>query len=121
VACGVTWAFIWLMLLLKIPIGWLLWIVWWTIHQTDGQTTSDEGDGGSKVHGYRVPLPRPPRPEPRPRRGARHVLPPPAPSRTRCVAAKIRTLDCPATNRARQCFPCSSRPSAAVAPSGEGS
>jgi len=80
------------MLLLKIPIGGLLWIVWWAIHQTDGQAAADEGDGGSKVHAHRVPRPRPPRPRPR---GAHAALPPVAPARVRrATTARIRTLDC---------------------------
>ena len=81
----VTWTFVWLMLLLKIPIGGLLWIVWWAIHQTDGQAANGEGDGGSKVHAHRTPRPRPPRP----RRGAargRRRLP-----RRGCVASPHRS------------------------------
>ena len=38
-----TWTFIWLMLLLKIPIGGMLWIVWWAIHKTD-EEPAVEGD-----------------------------------------------------------------------------
>ena len=29
------WGFVWLMLVLKIPIAMLLYIVWWAIKQTD--------------------------------------------------------------------------------------
>ncbi|MGH2851301.1 MAG: hypothetical protein ACRDLP_11860, partial [Solirubrobacteraceae bacterium] len=87
-----TWTFIWLMFLLKIPIGGLLWIVWWAIHQSDGQTTS--GDGGSKVHAHRPLPPRPPRP--RRGRGAHATVAPQAPRRTRGAVARARVLDCPA-------------------------
>jgi hypothetical protein len=97
---GVTWTFIWLMFLLKIPIGGLLWIVWWAIHQTTDTEAVDEGEGGSRVHRHRRTRPRGPRP--RPRRGAHGVLPPPSPSRMRCVASKMRTLDCPVPSRASQ-------------------
>ena len=109
------------MLLLKIPIGGLLWIVWWAIHQTDGQTASGDGDGGSKVGNPHAPLPRPPRPGPRPRRGAHQVLPPPAPSRTRCIAAKIRTPNCPATSRAGDCSRRADQPSGTAAAAEESS
>ena len=94
-----TWTFIWLMLLLKIPIFGLLWIVWWALHQTDGQTTGGEGDdGGSKVHEHRAPLSRPPRP-----RGPHAALQPPAPPRIRrATATYYRTLDCPGRAAASQ-------------------
>jgi hypothetical protein len=93
----VTWTFIWLMFLLKIPIGGLLWIVWWAIHQTDGQA-ADGGDGGTKVHAHRTPLPRPPRP----RRGTHAAIPPPAPSRVRCGALRTLAVGCPVSNRPAQ-------------------
>jgi hypothetical protein len=45
-----TWTFIWLMLLLKIPIAGILWIVWWAIHKTDEEPAVDgDGGGGSKL------------------------------------------------------------------------
>jgi len=86
----VTWTFIWLMFLLKIPIAGLLWIVWWAIHQTDGQAAGGDGEGGSKVHRHRRPLPRPPRP----RRGAHGAVALPAPARIRCVATKHGSATC---------------------------
>jgi hypothetical protein len=59
---------VWLMLVLKIPIGLLLWLVWWAIRQTpDEFGEADGGDGGSKVPHQslprhpRSPLPRHPR------------------------------------------------------------
>jgi hypothetical protein len=87
------WTFIWLMFLLKIPIGGLLWIVWWAIHQTDEQNAGG-GDGGTKVHSHRRPLPRPPRPG----RGA-HATPRPAtPARVRCAMARTLAIACPVGN-----------------------
>ena len=88
-----TWTFIWLMLLLKIPIGGLLWLVWWAIHKTDEEEPAParDEDGGSKVtHGRHV-HPRPPR-SPRPRRGPHAGAPPPAPPRTRSVVARGRKV-----------------------------
>ena len=43
ISAPMGWTFIWLMLLLKIPIGGLLWIVWWAIHKTD-----EEPVGGAR-------------------------------------------------------------------------
>jgi hypothetical protein len=80
-----TWTFIFLMFVLKIPIIGLLWIVWWAIHAQpeSGDQGSDE-DGGSRK-------PRHPRPplRPLPRRGPHHgVQPPASPSRVRAVAGR---------------------------------
>ena len=36
-----TWTFIWLMLLLKIPIGGMLWIVWWAIKKADEEPVAE--------------------------------------------------------------------------------
>ncbi|QEC47157.1 hypothetical protein FSW04_05835 [Baekduia soli] len=45
-----TWGFLWLMLALKIPVGALLYLVWWAIHQDVEPDDGDSGgDGGSKV------------------------------------------------------------------------
>jgi hypothetical protein len=86
VRAGVSTAtFIYMMLVLKLPIGALLWIVWWAIHATPEVESSDE-DGGLRQwpHG-----PRPPR-APRPRRGPHAEPPPTAPARTRVVAVQGR-------------------------------
>jgi hypothetical protein len=85
-----TWGFIWLMLVLKIPIAALLYIVWWAVHQdTEDDGGNTDGDGGTKVHPHgdgRKPLgPRPPR-----RRGPHDGLAPPAPARTRTTVARSR-------------------------------
>jgi hypothetical protein len=89
-----TWTFIWLMLLLKIPIGGMLWIVWWAIHKTDEEPAveSDE-DGGSKLR--RCPHPRSPRPHSplAARRGPHPGPAPSAPQRTRSVIARARRVE----------------------------
>ncbi len=83
-----TWGFLWLMLALKIPIGGLLYIVWWAVHDVDEPAGAPEaGDGGSKrplhPHG---PLPR------APRRGAHNTPAPSPPPRVRSVVARARNL-----------------------------
>jgi hypothetical protein len=78
--------FLFLMLALKIPLGMLLYIVWWAVKQTpDEDGAQQPGDGGSRVGDpQRPPFPR------RPRRGP-HVVPAPAaPPRTRTTAAVAR-------------------------------
>jgi len=89
-----TWTFLWLMLLLKIPIGGLLWIVWWAIHKADEEEPvgARDEDGGTKVMRERRLHPRPPRPV-RPRRGPHSGAPPPAPRRTRSVIARARKVE----------------------------
>ena len=91
-----TWTFIWLMLLLKIPIGGLLWIVWWAIHKTDEEpTVSGDEDGGSRTRVHSNPHPRAPRPHaPRTtRRGPHPGAAPSAPPRTRRVVARARKVE----------------------------
>jgi hypothetical protein len=77
-----AWGFIWLMILLKIPVAALLWLVWWAIHATPEPNVPVEGDddgglGDRSPHGPR-PLSPPPR-----RRGPHREAPPPAPARMR--------------------------------------
>ena len=82
------WAFVYLMLVLKLPILALLWIVWWAVRSTpDEEELPSDGDGGiRRPHHPRRPLPR------HPRRGP-HGAPPPAPPRTRTVVARARRAD----------------------------
>jgi hypothetical protein len=88
-----TWTFIWLMVLLKIPIVGLLWLVWWAIHKADeGSIGASDDDGGSKVDPRRQFHPRSPRP-PRPRRGPHAGAPPPSPPRTRSVIARAGKVE----------------------------
>jgi hypothetical protein len=82
------WGFVWLMLALKIPVGLLLWLVWWAIKQTpDEAEQPSPGDGGTKVRHPRTPLPR------HPRRGPHGDPTPAAPPRVRTVVARARTLE----------------------------
>lgn len=79
-----AWTFIFMMVVLKIPVAALLWIVWWAIHATpDPEPAEDGGDGGTR----RPREPRGPRPRP-PRRGPHGEPPVPAPPRTRPAAAR---------------------------------
>jgi len=83
------WGFVWLMLVLKIPIGLLLWLVWWAVHQTPEETEQDTsgGGGGSKVRHPRPPFPR------TPRRGPHGEPAPRSPARVRTTVARARTLE----------------------------
>lgn len=79
--------FLFLMLALKIPLGALLWLVWWAVRQTpDEEHLPQGGDGGSRVEDR--PRPTPPR---RPRRGPHGDPAPTAPARTRTTVARART------------------------------
>ncbi|MCW3063840.1 MAG: hypothetical protein JWN32_1012, partial [Solirubrobacterales bacterium] len=53
--------FIFMMLVLKIPIVALILLVWWAVKQEPEPVDSDGGDGGTKVRHPRRPLPRSPR------------------------------------------------------------
>jgi hypothetical protein len=69
-------AFIWMFVVLKIPIVALLWLVWWAVKEPEPPVEVEEDEGGSKrPHG-----PQPSRP---PRRGPGHGDSPPAPARVR--------------------------------------
>jgi hypothetical protein len=80
-----TATFIYMMLVLKLPILALLWIVWWAIRSTP-EVDAGEDDGGTRRSPH---WPKPPR-TPRPRRGPHAEPPPPAPARTRSVVARGR-------------------------------
>ncbi len=90
----VSATFIFLMVVLKLPIFALLYIVWWAAQPPDPEAATDE-DGGTK----RPLSPRPRHPHPRPalprhpRRGphgAPRVAPPP---RVRTVVARARRVE----------------------------
>jgi hypothetical protein len=84
----VTSTFIFMMLVLKIPIAALLWIVYWAIKQEpEPEPAAGEGGGGP-----RRPHPREPRPR-RPRRGAHGDPVAAPPPRVRSVTARARALD----------------------------
>jgi hypothetical protein len=73
--------FIWMFVVLKIPIVMLLTLVWWAA-KTPEPAAPSEDDGGSRRpdphRGPRVPKP--------PRRGPHAGAPPPAPKRVRTDA-----------------------------------
>ena len=80
--------FLFLMFALKIPLGMLLYLVWWAIRQTpDEENVPQGGDVGSRVDDPQ------PRPFPRhPRRRGPHGDPAPAtPPRVRTTVARART------------------------------
>jgi hypothetical protein len=90
--------FIFLMVILKLPIFALLYIVWWAIRSTpEPEPVGDEGGGTIKPL---APRPRvPPHPHPRarlprnPRRGPHGAPALPAPPRTRPVVARARRVE----------------------------
>jgi hypothetical protein len=78
------------MLVLKIPIGMLLYLVWWAIHQSDPESDEGHGNGGTKVR----PPGHPPSPRRWPRRRGPHGDPtPPAPARVRVTVAPEHEFD----------------------------
>jgi hypothetical protein len=92
-----TWTFIWLMLLLKIPIGGMLWIVWWAIHKTDEEpanSSDDDGGGKRRLQTHRHPHAPRGRGPLAPRRGPHAGAPAPSsPPRTRSVVARARKVE----------------------------
>src|SRR5437588_4477643 len=86
-----SWAFIYLMVFLKLPILALLWLVWWAIHQEPEDAHSKKDDGGSKLRPQHPHRPRPRWPRP-PRRGPHGDPSPPSPPRTRPVVARARRV-----------------------------
>ena len=88
-----TWTFLWLMLLLKIPIGGLLWIVWWAIHKTDEEPAAPRTRTAAEGDARRAACTRARRGPSRPRRGPHAGAPPPAPRRTRSVVARARKVE----------------------------
>lgn len=78
--------FVWMFVVMKIPIVAALWLVWWAIQEPD-PVMDDDGDAGGSDRRHR-PGSRHPRP---PRRGGPHATPVPAPARVRTVAKGRRT------------------------------
>jgi hypothetical protein len=81
-----TWTFIWLMVILKIPIWALYLIVRWAVRQTPEAEPGRDGGIGPRLrplhpHHPRSRLPR------APRRGPHGDSMPPSPSRVRVLAA----------------------------------
>jgi hypothetical protein len=80
--------FLFLMLALKIPLGMLLYLVWWAVRQTpeEDELPRGEGDGGSRVDDPpRRSFPR------HPRRGPHGEPEPAAPPRVRTTVVRART------------------------------
>lgn len=78
------WTFIWLMVLLKIPIVALFLIIRWAVRQTP---ESAQGDGGVGPHPRPMPPHHPRAPLPRlPRRGPHGDPAPSPPARVRALA-----------------------------------
>jgi hypothetical protein len=85
-----TWTFIWLMVLLKIPIVALFMLVRWAVGQTPEITPGEDGGVGPRPrplhpHHPRATLPR------SPRRGPHGEPSPVSPSRIRTASARQRT------------------------------
>jgi hypothetical protein len=78
-----AWGFIWIMLILKIPLVALLWIVWWAVRSTPEPELPGDDDGGLGVRHPHDPQPLPPAPR---RRGPHGDPVLPAPPRTRTPA-----------------------------------
>jgi hypothetical protein len=76
----VTWGFIWLMVVLKIPILMLLGIVWWAVRQGD-DAPQDVPPEMARVRPHPPQLP----PRKRPRGPHGDDLPLPSPPRVRSV------------------------------------
>jgi len=92
---GVSAAFIFLMVILKIPIAMLLYIVWYAIKSPPQPEPVAGEDGGTK----RPLSPRPRHPHPRPalprnpRRGPHGAPAVPSPPRVRTVVARARRVE----------------------------
>lgn len=87
--------FIFLMVVLKLPIAALFYIVWWAVRAVPEPEVSSDEDGGTCKP--LAPRPRHPHPRPalprRPRRGPHGAPALPAPPRTRTVVARARRVE----------------------------
>jgi hypothetical protein len=84
-----TWTFIWLMVLLKIPIVALFLIVRWAVRQTPETEPGQDGGIGPRPLPLHPHHPRSKLP-PRPRRGPHGGPVPAPPSRMRAASARGR-------------------------------
>ena len=83
--------FVWMMVILKIPIAALLWLVWWAVREPKPREPEPVLDVDRPLHRPDPPRPRRPRP---PRRGPHAEPAPGAPSRVRAHAtARVRSRD----------------------------
>jgi len=76
--------FIWMFIVLKLPIAAALILIWWAVREPEPDT-SDEDSGGPGNDRERPHGPRRPRP---PRRGPHATPPPPAPRRVRTLSGR---------------------------------
>jgi hypothetical protein len=79
------WAFVWMFVVLKIPVVAALWLVWWAVREEKPIDEPRDGGGSDRE---RPDHPRRPRPRP-PRRGP-HAEPPPRPPRRVRAHARAR-------------------------------
>ena len=86
------WTFVYLMLILKIPIVALLTIVWWAIRSTPEESDPVQSDGGGGTKTREPRHPRPVRPR-HPRRGPHGDPLPLPPPRVRTVVARAKRSD----------------------------
>jgi len=84
-----TWTFIWLILILKIPIVALFLIVRWAIGQTPESAAEEDGGIGPRPLPLRPHHPRSRLPR-RPRRGPHRDPSPASPARVRTATAHAR-------------------------------
>jgi hypothetical protein len=84
-----TWTFIWLMVILKIPIVALFMIVRWAIRATPETAPGQDGGIGPRPHPVHPHHPRSRLPR-RPRRGPHGDPSPTSPARVRTLAARKR-------------------------------
>jgi hypothetical protein len=79
----VGWAFFYMFVVLKIPIAFALYLVWWACREpADADDADIREDGGGGNH------PRPRHPGP-PRRGPHREVPPQPPARVRANGAQL--------------------------------
>ena len=85
--------FVWMFVMLKIPIALLLWLIWYAIQEPEPETADDQDDGGSDRRHRQ--LPRHPG-----RRGAAARTPRRCPRRRAC-APPPAAVTRPATENVR--------------------
>jgi hypothetical protein len=85
-----TWGFIWMAVILKIPIVALLWLCWWAIRAEPEPAAGEPSEGGGGT-GH-SPRPRKPRP---PRRGDHAQPAPQPPPRVRALARRSDSVPRP--------------------------
>jgi hypothetical protein len=79
----VGWAFVYMFVILKIPVIAALWLIWWAVKEEPApEEARDERGGGGGSHHPRL---RPPR---GPRRGPHAEPRPPSPTRVRKLRAR---------------------------------